>query len=511
MISEKKKLFAAVAVSLVFLATGTAEGRQIIFPPDGALVKEKSIEVLGFRPAKSGKGTLSVASAGPAQKKNVRPGQFTVAIALAPGVNTILFGGETVMVYFATGEVPSEVTAYQSPDRHAVDNGCDDCHSLGAEEAPLNDEVPALCYSCHDDFGEAEGVSLHPPVEDGECLECHAFHGKSVGSLMADLTALCYSCHDDFGEEEGVSLHPPVEDGECLECHDPHGTAQAALLTAAGSEICFNCHDNPTMDGSGEEWGVPHPALEEGCTSCHSPHASNHGSLLAGELPALCGECHDDKNADDEGKEWGTPHPPVEEGGCTDCHLPHGSAEDSLLSQAVPALCNDCHDDKNADDEGKEWEAPHSPVEEGGCTDCHLPHGSAEGSLLSQAVPALCYDCHDDKNQDEQGEEWLSPHPPVQEGRCLECHVPHGAATAALLPTRLNPLCLGCHGKVHPEHFLYEEPEDKGTAKVILPEDFPMTDAGFFLCTGCHVVHGSSIENLWKSDMSLLCTKCHLY
>ena len=52
---------------------------------------------------------------------------------------------------------------------------------------------------------------------------------------MEEGSALCYQCHDEFSGQG--SLHPPVDEGECIECHNPHGSTQASLLVATGCEL----------------------------------------------------------------------------------------------------------------------------------------------------------------------------------------------------------------------------------------------------------------------------------
>lgn len=154
-----------------------------------------------------------------------------------------------------------------------------------------------------------------------------------------------------------------------------------------------------------------------------------------------CYECHDELQ---ETFSSGAPHPPVEEGDCEACHEDHGDEEILKLSDAVPTLCFGCHDEFNQPHQ-------HDPVSEGDCLGCHDPHQSTQSSLLRDAIPALCYECHDDYS------EGFSVHEPVAEGSCTECHNPHQSERDALLSARYDhklrevfsgdayELCLGCH------------------------------------------------------------------
>jgi predicted CXXCH cytochrome family protein len=499
-------------LSLLLLPPTTASSREIIFPPDGSLVDGESLDILGYRPKSA--GTLSVSSGGEEKKSKVGPGQFSVSVTVNYGFTTISLGDETVKIFYPEGGIPEAAASFQKPDLHAVDNSCDDCHSEEGGTLVLSAEGAELCLNCHEDLTKDEdGEALaaqHPPAEEGECLECHVFHDASVKTLSAEgKMELCFGCHDDFREGEGLSMHSPVEEGECIECHLPHGSSESSLLTSPPEEVCMQCHDNPGLDDGGDEWSVAHPALDDGCTTCHNPHVAGEGSLLKSSTAALCAECHEEKNADGEGNAWETPHPPVEEGDCADCHLPHGSGVSSLLIQDMSGLCSECHDDKNADDDGNAWETPHPPVEEGACADCHLPHGSKVGALLSLTVPALCDECHDRMTLDEEGFEWETSHPPVQEGSCMDCHQPHGSAQTGLLESSIVDLCNGCHEDPHDVHLVYERPEEEGEGSVVPPDDFPMTKDGVFFCSGCHLPHGSANPSLWPGSMSDLCPRCH--
>ena len=75
-----------------------------------------------------------------------------------------------------------------------------------------------------------------------------------------------------------MTIHSPVEDGECLECHDPHLSRNRHLLRAERVRtLCFGCHDEEIAAGEGD-----HPDLDddEECTDCHNPHMAEDEHLL---------------------------------------------------------------------------------------------------------------------------------------------------------------------------------------------------------------------------------------
>lgn len=497
-----------ILVFSLLAAPSAGAARQIIFPPDNAVIEEAEIDVLGIR--RGNPDFIAWGARGEQTKEPLEPGYFAVTVSLVPGRNVITVGDEWVNVFLAADGAGSPPDDFLAPDLHAVDNSCDDCHVDGGS-ADLVAEGGELCANCHDAVTSGEDgeplATQHPPAEDGECTSCHVFHGPAMSALSGSAVAtLCYECHDDFAEEEGTTLHPVLEDDGCLDCHRPHGSSHGAILAVDSSELCFECHDNPALNGDGEEWASPHPAVDDGCTTCHNPHASKHGTLLVAEISSLCGECHDDKNADDDGNPWRVSHSPVEEGDCVSCHLPHGSGEGALLIAPAPELCGECHDDKNVDADGAAWSTAHPPVEDGECLVCHGVHGSSEAGMLTMSMPELCNECHDDKRFDEGGETWPTPHSPVSEGICMECHAPHGSTEAGLLVIRPVELCTGCHDDLHTNHLEYDGESDK----VTIPKDFPVEADGSFDCTGCHVPHGGSEISLWRWDQSTFCVVCHM-
>jgi predicted CXXCH cytochrome family protein len=78
-------------------------------------------------------------------------------------------------------------------------------------------------------------------------------------------------------QEEAVSTHGPFEMGECGICHDAQDKKSPGRLLKAGSDLCFDCHEDfrgPVKN---------HPAINSTatkCTGCHSPHNSKKRKLM---------------------------------------------------------------------------------------------------------------------------------------------------------------------------------------------------------------------------------------
>jgi len=252
-----------------------------------------------------------------------------------------------------------------------ADGECTGCHSPHASEQKhlLLMDLPALCLSCHDGMEEdLQQDTVHPPVEEN-CLDCHLPHTSPNDALLVEPPEkLCLDCHQEATPElvERMTAashpHPPVADGECLECHQPHATATPSLLRAQGAELCGICHEETTakIDKATNQ----HPPVEEGeCTACHGVHGTDQPKLLAASYStafynqygkatyALCFRCHDPGLVEREtaaGEEtnfrngsrnlhWVHVIKRKKKGrGCHVCHDPHASSQPFMLHRRVP-------------------------------------------------------------------------------------------------------------------------------------------------------------------------------
>ena len=101
----------------------------------------------------------------------------------------------------------------------------------------------------------------------------------------------------------------------------------------------------------------------------------------------------------------------------------------------VNDACYDCHQDK----EGP-FVFEHAPVEES-CANCHRPHGSAANNLLTLGEPALCLQCHEFHFHSGL----LSPDGEVEVGGSERAN-PYGAES---MNVAFSTKCTQCHSQVH--------------------------------------------------------------
>ena len=224
-----------------------------------------------------------------------------------------------------------------------------------------DDTQPGACADCHGDIVDRFTASLHGKAN----------HGHNPANAES-----CSTCHGDMAAH--LAAGGGVE-------NIPHRfVKKAGVSTAERNATCLACHNN----GAREHWlGSKHEEKGLACVDCHSMHSGNEHFMVKKTIADTCMACHTEKRGDFNKMS----HHPVIEGKmtCTDCHAPHGSTTDKLISAAtVNDKCYECHAEKRGP-----VLFEHPPVSEN-CLNCHSPHGSIHNKLLKNKPPFLCQTCH---------------------------------------------------------------------------------------------------------------------
>jgi len=263
------------------------------------------------------------------------------------------------------------------------------------------------------------------------CLQCHdqsstfpvmaifkSAHGSKNSKNAPFSTAglQCETCHGAAGEHVVKRLRKGEHRAPMIAF-----TAQDKLTVEAKDNICLSCHQR----SSATHWqGSSHQVNNVTCTNCHRIHVSEDPILTKSNQLAQCGKCH--KNTKLMAHRASTHPLSTGQMGCTDCHQPHDSNSENLLTaDSVNETCFQCHAEKRGP---FLWE--HEPVTDS-CLNCHQAHGSNQPNLLSQRAPYLCQNCH--SAPDHSGFSFGSAHLPQQ-------------SPSAFL---LGRSCNNCHSKVH--------------------------------------------------------------
>jgi DmsE family decaheme c-type cytochrome len=239
-----------------------------------------------------------------------------------------------------------------------------------------------------------------------------------------------------------VPAGPPVEAhfvGEkvCATCHAGHAESFSKTLmgrigkTQPGKFACENCH------GAGSQHVKLGGGRGVGGIMSFRPDDLSHS---VAEYNGVCLACHEKGDR----TYWSGSVHEVRNVACTNCHTVMRSVSQKFQLKTVfePETCFQCHKDKRA----QMARSSHMPMREGKitCTDCHNPHGTANESLLRTAtINDTCYKCHAEKRGP-----FLFEHEPVRVN-CLNCHEAHGSINEFMLKISRPRLCAECHGFGH--------------------------------------------------------------
>lgn len=266
--------------------------------------------------------------------------------------------------------------------------------NLAAEDT---EEVPRMsetCLVCHEGYDAGLASSPHRLPEDTldgpdarvTCTDCHVGDARHyeedpeeypmtdpsrVGVPVAG--RICSTCHMNSHQQDMMEGNVHAEsDVNCSGCHRIHGSEEAGLLKAAEFELCLGCHTN--IEG---EFSQPfrHPVNDAivTCSECHLTLDETRTELSLNGSNA-CTDCHTEFQGPFPFEHQAAVDYSTEEGGCLNCHDPHGSAQPRILKQP--------------------YEPPHFQL----CTQCHfvppLHNRNSQHGTMWAGIP--CNDCHTD-------------------------------------------------------------------------------------------------------------------
>jgi len=284
-------------------------------------------------------------------------------------------------------------------------------------------------------------------------------------------SAKCLECHED--KSKGKAVHSAIATG-CLSCHEVRVSkdiTRIKLITSTPQALCLSCH---TEKDASTIKGTVHPPAVRDCIKCHDPHQSDNKNQLLKATSGdkgknLCLDCH---TQGVNVPEKGSRHAALDMG-CDTCHTTHKTGEagkqefDYHLSKAVPALCIDCHDVK---DEALVKAHQGQPFATASCTQCHDPHQSAQPKLLQRFT-----------------------HPPFADKSCDTCHAPAKDGKVVLTNADTKALCSTCHS---------DQVEKIEKAKVAHP-------GAQGECVACHNPHAGRSPGFLQPDPVRACLACH--
>lgn len=266
------------------------------------------------------------------------------------------------------------------------------------------------CLECHSEYADNLAATFHSEADtrvEVSCISCHVNYKAHLEepdpsniTIPSELDPfeeldVCSSCH--FGQSESDFVHAGkhfTQGVNCSGCHTIHGNANVgtALLKSKNIvETCANCHRKQLNDFS---LLSSHPVKAGAitCIDCHELFTDLGYTLAARSANGACYKCHTEMDGPFMYEHEATRDFGLVDGGCLNCHIPHGSAFPNLLKEPVQQLCQQCH---------------------------VLPPGHATAHNST-----TCLDCHIDIHGSDTDSRFLHDRPQstINEMPCQQCH-----------------------------------------------------------------------------------------
>jgi hypothetical protein len=266
----------------------------------------------------------------------------------------------------------------------APTTGCIRCHDELAEDlgpqthdwrASVHATVGISCHDCHGGNPETDDMLVAKKAEAG-------YVGKP--KTRADVATACARCHSDI--EFMRRYNPAIRVDQYAEyLTSRHGKA----VQKEGSETaatCTDCHGGHAIRRSSDPASTTYPAhVADTCGRCHSDAAKIGKAEIPTDIPDLWRKSvHAAKLAE------GDLSAPT----CNDCHGNHGAVPPG--TRDVVHVCGRCHVTQEEHFEAGTHRAHFEKLEKAACITCHGNHDihPATDSLLGNASPGVCGQCH---------------------------------------------------------------------------------------------------------------------
>jgi predicted CXXCH cytochrome family protein len=133
---------------------------------------------------------------------------------------------------------------------------CASCHAdakrMSGYKLPDGSALPTHQFADYQKSVHYTALTKGNDLSAPTCNDCHGNHGAAppgVGSIAN----VCGTCHAVFAQKFATSVHQPIFDKGCVECHSNHAVLKPSdeMLAVSGHGVCATCHDARDKDDKG--------------------------------------------------------------------------------------------------------------------------------------------------------------------------------------------------------------------------------------------------------------------
>jgi predicted CXXCH cytochrome family protein len=138
-----------------------------------------------------------------------------------------------------------------------VANTCATCHAdpkrMAGYKLPDGSDLPTHQLADYQKSVHYAALTKANDLSAPTCNDCHGNHGATPPGVGA-IANVCGTCHTVFAQKFAMSVHQPIFDKGCVECHSNHAVlkpSDAMLSTSAHGGVCQPCHNGDDKSDKG--------------------------------------------------------------------------------------------------------------------------------------------------------------------------------------------------------------------------------------------------------------------
>jgi predicted CXXCH cytochrome family protein len=137
-----------------------------------------------------------------------------------------------------------------------VADTCAKCHAdakrMAGYKLPDGSDLPTHQFADYQKSVHYAALTKGNDLSAPTCNDCHGNHGATPPGVGA-IANVCGTCHTVFAEKFALSVHQPIFDKGCVECHSNHAVLKPSdtMLAASAPGVCQPCHSGEDKTDKG--------------------------------------------------------------------------------------------------------------------------------------------------------------------------------------------------------------------------------------------------------------------